>query len=44
MGGDTFEGVEKLTNQEYNIIVPEILDKLKVKYLRAEAYIPLPEK
>lgn len=42
MGGDTFEGVEKLTNQEYMHIVPEILDKLSQHYRRAEPYVPLP--
>ena len=44
MGGDTFEGVEKLTNQEYMHMVPEILNTLKPKYTRAEPYVPLPEK
>lgn len=44
MGGDCFEGVEKLTNEEYEALVPEILAALEDLYVRGEPYIPLPEK
>ena len=44
MGGDSFEGTEKLTNQEYQEITKQLLDRLGEYCKRIEPYIPLPEK
>ena len=44
MGGNAFEDLEKLTPEEYHLIMHRIKEILQPICIRIEPYIPLPEK
>lgn len=44
MGGNAFEDTEPLINEEYKVLVAEIIFKIKNVVIRIEPYISLPEK